>query len=90
MMPNIMKRFFEDTRSSRTVMRFHEPVTGWGLAGALILAQSMGGTIEIISQKGKGATFRLTLPLVMNSQGQGLVSSTPLIKFPPRVMNESG
>ena len=36
---------------------------GLGLAGALILAQSMGGTIKIISQKGKGATFRLTLPL---------------------------
>jgi signal transduction histidine kinase len=35
---------------------------GLGLAGALILAQSMGGTIEIISQKGKGATFRVSLP----------------------------
>jgi len=35
---------------------------GLGLAGALILARSMGGTIEIISQKGKGAMFRLSLP----------------------------
>jgi len=39
---------------------------GLGLAGALILAQSMGGTIEIISRKGKGATFRLSLPCELN------------------------
>ena len=50
---------------------------GLGLAGALILAQSMGGTIEIISQKGKGATFRLTLPLALNSHNRDFPSSTP-------------
>jgi two-component system, OmpR family, sensor kinase len=49
---------------------------GLGLAGALILAQSMGGTIEIISRKGKGATFRLTLPLALNPQDKDLSSST--------------
>lgn len=48
---------------------------GLGLAGALILAQSMGGTIEIISQKGKGTTFRLTLPRALNSED--LFSSKP-------------
>ncbi len=36
---------------------------GLGLAGALILAKAMGGTIGIISQQGKGATFRLMLPV---------------------------
>ena len=50
---------------------------GLGLAGALILAQSMGGTIEIISQKGKGATFRLTLPLALNPQDRDLPSAMP-------------
>ena len=50
---------------------------GLGLAGALILAQSMGGTIEIISRKGKGATFRLMLPLALNSQDKDFPSSTP-------------
>jgi signal transduction histidine kinase len=49
---------------------------GLGLAGALILAQSMGGTIEIISRKGKGATFRLILPLALNPQEEDLPSST--------------
>ncbi len=36
---------------------------GLGLAGALILARCLGGNIELDSQKGKGATFRLTLPV---------------------------
>jgi signal transduction histidine kinase len=49
---------------------------GLGLAGALILAQSMGGTIEIISQKGKGATFRLSLPCELNIHNLELPAST--------------
>jgi signal transduction histidine kinase len=36
---------------------------GLGLAGALIVARYMGGDIEVKSRKGKGAMFRLTLPL---------------------------
>lgn len=49
---------------------------GLGLAGALILAQSMGGTIEIFSQKGRGATFRLALPLELNDQNRDVSLST--------------
>jgi signal transduction histidine kinase len=36
---------------------------GLGLAGSLIMARSLGGDIQVISRKGEGATFRLTLPL---------------------------
>ena len=36
---------------------------GLGLAGALISARSIGGDIEVKSEKGMGATFRLTLPI---------------------------
>ena len=36
---------------------------GIGLAGALISARSIGGDIEVKSEKGMGATFRLTLPI---------------------------
>ena len=43
---------------------------GLGLAGALVLARCLGGDIIIESQKGQGATFRLTLPLSLdNAQG---------------------
>lgn len=40
---------------------------GLGLAGALILARCLGGDIKIKSELGKGATFRLTLPLNLES-----------------------
>ncbi len=36
---------------------------GLGLAGALILARSLGGDIQVTSRKGAGATFSLTVPL---------------------------
>jgi two-component system OmpR family sensor kinase len=38
---------------------------GLGLAGALILAKGLGGDIELDSTKGKGATFRLILPIIL-------------------------
>ena len=38
---------------------------GLGLAGARIMARRLGGDIQIRSEKGKGATFRLTLPLTL-------------------------
>jgi signal transduction histidine kinase len=40
---------------------------GLGLAGALILAQCLGGDIKIVSQKGQGAAFCLTLPVSMEN-----------------------
>ena len=36
---------------------------GLGLTGSLVMARSLGGDIELESQKGKGATFRLRIPL---------------------------
>lgn len=38
---------------------------GLGLAGALILARCLGGDIKIVSEKGQGAVFCLTLPVRM-------------------------
>jgi len=45
---------------------------GLGLAGALIMAKNLGGDIELKSVKGKGATFRLILPIVPCSPRQEL------------------
>jgi len=43
---------------------------GLGLAGALIMAKNLGGDIELKSVKGKGATFRLILPVAPCSPRQ--------------------
>jgi signal transduction histidine kinase len=42
---------------------------GLGLAGALILARSLGGDLRVTSRKGEGATFCLTLPLQLKDTG---------------------
>jgi two-component system OmpR family sensor kinase len=36
---------------------------GLGLAGANIISRCLGGRLDLESEKGKGATFRLTIPL---------------------------
>ena len=40
---------------------------GLGLAGALILARCLGGDIAIVSEKGQGAAFCLTLPVTLET-----------------------
>ena len=62
----IFKRYAQVKECSIVPRKGH----GLGLAGALILARCLGGDINIESQKGQGAAFRLTLPLKMeDSQG---------------------
>lgn len=51
------------TRARETYASMDRSGHGLGLAGALILARSLGGDIELESEKGKGALFRLTLPI---------------------------
>jgi two-component system, OmpR family, sensor kinase len=41
---------------------------GLGLAGALILARSLGGDIAVTSAKGQGATFSVTLPITLKQK----------------------
>jgi len=36
-----------------------------GLAGANIISRCLGGRLDLDSEKGKKATFRLTIPLRM-------------------------
>jgi signal transduction histidine kinase len=59
----IFKRYAQVKECSLVPRKGH----GLGLAGALILARTLGGDIKIRSELGKGATFRLTLPLNLDS-----------------------
>ena len=59
----IFKRYAQVKECSIVPRKGH----GLGLAGALILARCLGGAIKIASQKGQGAMFRLTLPLMLES-----------------------
>ena len=57
----IFKRYAQVKECSIVPRKGH----GLGLAGALILAQCLGGDIQIVSEKGQGAAFCLTLPVKM-------------------------
>jgi signal transduction histidine kinase len=57
----IFKRYAQVKECSIVPRKGH----GLGLAGALILARCLGGDIIIVSQKGQGAAFCLTLPVSM-------------------------
>ena len=59
----IFKRYAQVKECSLVPRKGH----GLGLAGALILARCLGGDLKIDSQKGEGATFKLTLPLQLES-----------------------
>ena len=59
----VFKRYAQVKECSIVPRKGH----GLGLAGALILARTLGGDIKICSELGKGATFRLTLPLNLNA-----------------------
>lgn len=55
----VFRRFAQVDACDITPRKGH----GLGLAGALIMARSLGGDIVLESEKGKGAVFRLRLPL---------------------------
>ena len=57
----IFKRYAQVRECSIVPRKGH----GLGLAGALILAQCLGGDIQIVSEKGQGAAFCLMLPVKM-------------------------
>lgn len=60
---HVFRRYAQANECTLTPRKGH----GLGLAGARIMARCLGGDIDLISRKGKGATFRLNLPLDLNA-----------------------
>jgi signal transduction histidine kinase len=58
---NVFKRYGKAENNSGVSRKGH----GIGLYGALVMARSLGGDIEIEGGKGKGAKFRLIFPVYM-------------------------
>lgn len=56
---SIFKRYTQAAECRLNIRNGH----GLGLAGARILARSLGGNIQVFSRKNDGATFRLMMPL---------------------------
>ncbi|MBU3917700.1 sensor histidine kinase [bacterium] len=59
----IFQRYVQLKKRSTAARKGH----GLGLAGSRILARRLGGEVEVVPKKREGATFRLTLPITLNS-----------------------
>ena len=66
--PRDHQRVFDLFRRSGTQ---DQPGEGIGLAHVRALAYRLGGTIDVASELGRGATFRLSLPLLSASLRKG-------------------
>ncbi|MFC1841356.1 ATP-binding protein [Thermodesulfobacteriota bacterium] len=55
----MFEKYFQLEDERNECLRGH----GLGLAGALILVEDMGGEITLTSNKGRGASFEVRLPL---------------------------
>ena len=62
----IFRRYAQASECTMVQRKGH----GLGLAGGLIIAKCLGGDIELDSHRGKGATFRLIIPMEMKDNSK--------------------
>jgi len=69
MVPNFMKRMYETFEREETSTKTGHISAGLGLAITKKLLDAMGGSIEAVSEKGKGTTFTVGLPFKIVREG---------------------
>ncbi|MGN0167313.1 MAG: ATP-binding protein [Acetatifactor sp.] len=75
MSPEFQKHLFEPFTQEHSDARTSYKGTGLGMAITKNLVEQMGGTISVESEQGKGSTFTVVLPLLLDKEGkQGEVS----------------
>ena len=80
---------FEEFRQESSGMNRSHEGTGLGLALAKRLAEQMGGTLEVQSEKGRGSRFTLSFPLFEGnaaSPAEGTPMETPETHAPTRLL----
>ena len=60
MTPEQLKKIFDPFYTTKEVGKG----TGLGLSISLNIIESMGGTIDVRSQKGAGSTFKVSFPIL--------------------------
>jgi signal transduction histidine kinase len=84
MTPGQMGKLFQEfsQASSKTASKYGG--TGLGLVISRRFCQMMGGDITVESEPGRGATFAIRLPMIVNAPKEGVVSDRPSTEQPVR------
>jgi PAS domain S-box-containing protein len=78
-LPHVFARFHRGANVSGKIRG-----AGIGLAGACQIVEQHGGTIDVASQEGHGATFTVRLPLPAHGKRDGAPSQLPALQLPAR------
>lgn len=68
--PHVQKKIFDPFFTTKK----HGHGTGLGLSTTLSLVEGHGGRIEVTSQSGKGTTFTLHFPVLVNSSSESAIT----------------
>ena len=81
MTPDFMRRMYETFEREETSTKTGHISAGLGLAIAKKLLDAMGGSIDVVSEKGKGTTFTIGLPFKVYREEHENTKDTPIEKF---------